>query len=448
VAQARHSIGAAAGRPAGGRVNPGLAAAGRGPGHNAPPPGPPALRIAAAGRGPLLKMPISPHDPEPPRPAPPGRAVAWLRNFWPAPVGIDGRERLRVACGVALGVLLAALLGRWWAHAAHAGHWMVASLGASAVLVFALPSSPLAQPWPVLGGNTLSVLVGVACASLVPDPALAAALAVAAAVLVMVPLRCLHPPGAAMALFVVLNPGEDAHLAVFPVLFNVLVLLAAGIAYNNLTGRSYPHPQRPAREATAGGGFTSADVDAALSHYNEVLDISRADLAGLLHMAGRAAFQRTLGELRCADIMSHPPMAVEPGVALQEAWALMRREQIKALPVVDAQGRVEGIVTVADFMRLASLDMHEGLGQRLRALVKGRSGQPSRVADIMSRQVQAVHAWQPVMDLVPLFSRGGHHHIPIVDAQSRLAGVITQSDLVRALATALPVPGPDAASAS
>jgi CBS domain-containing membrane protein len=141
-----------------------------------------------------------------------GRAVGWLRNFWPAPVGINQREWLRVTIGVALGVLLSALLGRWWWHAGAGGHyWMVASLGASAVLVFGMPSSPLSQPWAVLGGNALSVLVGVACAALVPDPSVAAALAVSLAVLVMVPLRCLHPPGAAVALFVVSRYNRQAH---------------------------------------------------------------------------------------------------------------------------------------------------------------------------------------------------------------------------------------------
>ena len=246
-----------------------------------------------------------------------------------------------------------------------------------------------------------------------------------------------------MALFVVLNPEESARLAAFPVMFNVCILLLAGIVYNNLTGRSYPHPQNAtqAPETDGDGGFTTEDLDAALAHYNQVLDISRADLAGLLHMAGRAAFQRTLGELRCADIMSRPPMAVEAGVTLKDAWEMMRREQIKALPVVDATGQVQGIITMANFMRLAKLDMHEGLGQRLRSLVLGRSGQPARVEDIMSREVQVVQARQHVMDLVPLFSRGGHHHIPIVDAKLRLAGVITQTDLVRALASVLPAAG-------
>jgi CBS domain-containing membrane protein len=312
---------------------------------------------------------------------------------------------------------------------------MVASLGASAVLVFGMPSSPLAQPWPVLGGSTLSALVGAACSAWVPDAALAGALAVGLAIALMVPLRCLHPPGGAMALYMVLSAGDGWRLAVFPILFNGLVLLATAMLYNGLTGRPYPHPQRAAgRAAAPEGAFTASDVDVALAHYNQVLDVSRADLEGLLHLAGRAAFQRTLGEVRCADIMSKPPLAVEPGTSLKDAWALMRSAQIKALPVVDAQQLVVGIVTVADFMRLANLDVHEGLGQRLRALVMGRSGQPEKVSEIMSHPVQVAGIGQHAMDLVPLFSHGGHHHIPIVDDDARLAGVITQTDLVRTLA--------------
>lgn len=363
------------------------------------------------------------------------RVTRWLRHFWPAPLGIDGRERLRFILGAMAGVLLTALLSRWLAGDSGTGPWMVASLGASAVLVFGMPSSPLAQPWPVLGGSTLSALVGAGCAALVPDPAVAGALAVGLAIALMVPLRCLHPPGGAVALYMVLNAGDGWRLAAFPILLNVLILLLAAVVYNTLTGRRYPHPQRiQAGRDIAAGAFTSADVDAALSHYNQVLDVSRADLEGLLHLAGRAAFQRTLGDLRCADIMSRPPVAVEAGVSLKDAWALMRVERVKALPVVNAQRLVIGIVTVADFMRLANLDLHEGLGQRLRTLVKGRSGQPSSVGEIMSHPVQTAHVAQHAMDLVPLFSQGGHHHIPIVDAGAQLVGVITQTDLVRTLA--------------
>lgn len=389
-------------------------------------------------------MPFTPLSPQPSsEPSSSSRAarlLAWARHFWPAPLGIDGRERLRFIVGAVTGVLLTAWLSRWWAGAGASGPWMVASLGASAVLVFGMPSSPLAQPWPVLAGSTLSALVGAVCSAVIPDAAVAGAVAVGLAIALMVPLRCLHPPGGAMALHVVLTAGDGWHLAVFPILFNVLILLFAAVIYNGLTGRRYPHPQRmaaaPAAQGTA-GGFIAADVDAALARYNQVLDVSRDDLEGLLHLAGRAAFQRTLGEVRCADIMSKPPFAVESGVSLKEAWTLMRAQQIKALPVVDAQRLVVGIVTVADFMRLANLDTHEGLGQRLRTLVLGRTGQPQTVEEIMSHPVQVAHTAQHAMDLVPLFSQGGHHHIPIVDGQERLAGVITQTDLVRTLAHSL-----------
>ena len=392
-------------------------------------------------------MPSAPSkDLPPPQNAPLSwqqRLSNWLYHFAPTPIGINGRERLRVTVGIGLGILLAALLSRWWSHGDTGPQpWIVASLGASAVLVFATPSSPLSQPWPVLAGSTLSVLIGLACAMLVPYPALSAALAVALSVAIMVPLRCLHPPGAAVALFSVLNYEHGVQLAALPIMVNAFVLVLFGIAYNTLTGRSYPHRQRPAPStpASSPSRFISSDLDAALSHYTEVLDISRADLEGLLHRAGRAAFQRTLGELRCSDIMSTPALFVQGNAPLQEAWALMRREQIKALPVIDAERQVVGIVTVADFMRLANLDLHDGLGKRLRALVMGRSTKPKVVHDIMSRPVQTAQADQHAMDLVPLFSHGGHHHIPIVDAQEQLVGIITQTDLVRALAATVHIP--------
>jgi CBS domain-containing membrane protein len=82
------------------------------------------------------------------------------------------------------------------AHGGPAAAWLVAPLGATAVLVFALPPSPLAQPWAVVAGNTLSALVGVLCARWLHDPALGACVAVAVAMTLMLRLRCLLPPSA------------------------------------------------------------------------------------------------------------------------------------------------------------------------------------------------------------------------------------------------------------
>jgi CBS domain-containing membrane protein len=311
-------------------------------------------------------------------------------------------------------------------------------MGASAVLVFAVPASPLAQPWAVVGGNTLAALVGIGCAAWVPDPAVAAALAVGLAIAVMLALRCLHPPSGASALLMVLNHTTDPRFALFPVLVNSLLMVVAGVVYNNLTGRRYPHAQQPAAApaqapSPATSRLTSADFDAALARYNQVLDIPRDDLEALLRHAERAAWRRLLGGVRCAEIMATDLVTVREDTPLAEAWTAMNQRRVKALPVVDAARRLVGIVSIGDFMRHVQPGAApQGMGQRLRALVG--QPQPARsVGQIMTRAVRTASVNRRVVALVPLFSKSGHHHIPIVDGVGRLAGMVTQSDLVRVL---------------
>ncbi len=365
------------------------------------------------------------------------KAAQYLASFWPARVNVNAAERWRAFMGAGLGILATALLSRWWAGPLAAGPWLVAPLGASAVLVFAVPSSPLAQPWSVVGGNTLSALVGTLCAMWIGDPAWAGAAAVAAAIALMFSLRCLHPPGGATALFAALG-AASFHFALFPMLVNSVLLVLAGVLYNTLTGRRYPHAQGRAVSAATSTRFTEADLDAALAHYNQVLDVSRDDLEGLLHHAESAAYQRNFGSLRCKDIMTREPLTVRPGTPLREAWMLMRQKKVKALPVVDKSRHVVGIVTVADYMRHADLEEHEGIGGRLRALMR-RGGalhaaaKPEVVGQIMTRTVRVASEEKQLAELVPLFSEGGHHHIPVIDAERHLTGIITQTDLVRSL---------------
>jgi CBS domain-containing membrane protein len=180
---------------------------------------------------------------------------------------------------------------------------IVAPLGASAVLVFAVRSSPLAQPWPVIGGNTLSAAIGVAAFQLIPDARLAAGVAVGAAILAMSLLRCLHPPGGAAALTAVIGgPGIHAAgyaFALVPVALNSVVLvLVAGLFYR-VTRHPYPHhsalpPAAIAAERRA-AGFHPDDIDAALEDMHESFDIARDDLHALLARAERHAQRRQHG---------------------------------------------------------------------------------------------------------------------------------------------------------
>jgi len=122
---------------------------------------------------------------------------------------------------------------------------IVASMGSSAVLLFAVPHGPLSQPWPVFGGHLVSAFVGVTCANLVPLPMLAAAIAVALAIGAMHYLRCIHPPGGATALGAVLG-GDAVHqlgyqFVITPVMLNAVTILLVALLFNApFAWRRYP----------------------------------------------------------------------------------------------------------------------------------------------------------------------------------------------------------------
>lgn len=193
-------------------------------------------------------------------------------------------------CGI-LGVL-------WVSHAllgAHAGVLAVASMGASAVLIFAAPHGALSQPWPVLGGHLISAFAGVTCAQWIADPMLAASLAVAVSIALMYALRCLHPPGGATALFAVL--GGEPILALgynylfVPVLLNVVVMLIIAVLFNYpFVWRRYPQAwsresQCPIENAEEKCMIPHSDLVYALSQLDTFIDVSEEDLQRIYALA-------------------------------------------------------------------------------------------------------------------------------------------------------------------
>ncbi|MGS0743733.1 HPP family protein [Glaciimonas sp. GG7] len=373
--------------------------------------------------------------------------MRWLEGFVPGPVPVSQLERLRACCGAMIGILLTGLVTRWTLGASAPLPMLVAPMGASAVLLFALPASPLAQPWSIIGGNLVSAAVGVTCAMLIDDPILAAALAVAIAIGAMLALRCLHPPSGAVAITAVLGGpiihAEGYRFLLAPIGINSLLLLAVALLFNNLTRHRYPHSARQANNNTHRTqdqapsdrlGFTPADLDVVLKNYNEVLDVSRDDLETLLLQTEMQAYRRRLGEISCADIMSRDVMTVEFGTDLQQAWQLLHQHNIKALPVLDRARRVIGIVTLLDFMRHAELDAYDNfdskLRQFLRPVLRSHSEKPEVVGQIMTKTVRTAKDSMHIVELVPLMSEYGLHHIPIVNDERRLVGIVSNTDLV------------------
>ncbi|AWI82148.1 MAG: hypothetical protein CVU19_00540 [Betaproteobacteria bacterium HGW-Betaproteobacteria-13] len=375
------------------------------------------------------------------------RVWSVLSAFKPNQQHVNGQERLRAAFGALLGLFATAMLGRLFVDAA-ALPWIIAPMGASAVLLFAVPASPLAQPWAMLGGNLLAAVIGVSCARGIPEPMMAGAVAVSAAIGLMFVLRCIHPPAGAVALTAVVGgpaiEGLGFGFVIYPVLINSVCLLALAVLYNRATGREYPQRKAVIAAAEPPGtapsslrGLAAEDLDAVLDEYNQVLDVSREDLRDLFLRAEAHAYRRRFGSVSCADVMTRGVISVEYGTLLEEAWEVMRRHQIKALPVVDKARRVVGMMTRADLMRRADLGGYRGFDERLRRFVR-RSGRTHSdkaevVGQVMSTPVQTAEEVTPLIDVIALLGGAGHSHIPIVDHDGRLSGIVTPRDLITEL---------------
>ena len=362
---------------------------------------------------------------------------------------VSKTEWLRASLGALIGIVLTGF-ATWWLLGDTASlPMLIAPIGASALLLFAVPASPLAQPWSIIGGNFLAATIGVTCATYIPEPLLAAGLAVGLSVITMFALRCLHPPSGAVALTAVLGGPAITELGYqfiwSPVMVNSLLLLATAIVFHNATRHRYPHIAKPVaqvhgtRDLPPGDrmSFTTSDLEDVLKQYNEVIDVSRGDLESLFHQAEMHAYDRRFGFITCADIMSRDVITVEFGTSLEEAWQLLRRHNIKALPVIDRARRVIGIITRIDFLRHADLNLYEGFVERFRRFVRQTAGthseKPEVVGQIMSKPVTTALLHTHIVELVPIMSDLGLHYIPILDNKRKLAGMVTQSDLIAAL---------------
>ena len=210
------------------------------------------------------------------------------------------KEKLVSGLGGAISILIVYAVTRELELELHGQLLLIASMGASAVLLFAAPSSPLSQPWNVIGGHSISAFIGVVTVSLVPDPVLGSALAAGLAITAMYYLGCLHPPGGASAVIPVLGGITIANggliFPLFPVGLGAVMMVLVAIAYNfGFKNRRYPH--RLAQWLDPGDtgphkcydDITHADFVAALSEIDTYVDISEDDLLRIYEIAsGRA----------------------------------------------------------------------------------------------------------------------------------------------------------------
>ncbi|GAB4506991.1 MAG: HPP family protein [Sulfuricaulis sp.] len=365
-----------------------------------------------------------------------------------APVG--NKEKIVSAISAFVGILLTGILSASLGQSALP--LMIASMGASSVLLFAAPHSPMAQPWSFIGGHMVSALIGIACFKLIPNPFVAAAMAVALAIFAMHWLHCLHPPGGATALAMVIS-GQELHALGYgallsPVGLNVLILMITALTVNNLfPGRRYPllAPAAGGEKLTAPAltfgrmALSKEDIESALKDMNAYIDVAKEDLEEIYSRASLHHMRRHMGEVICRDIMTRDVGTAEYGDELATVWEMMRQRKLKGVPVVDRARRVIGIVTIVDFLKQVDRTQHAHpqILDRMRAFIRRTTGlttdKPEVIGQIMSAPVMTAREDTHIVSLIPLFSEHNIHHVPIVDKQGRVTGMVTQTDLSVAL---------------
>lgn len=350
-----------------------------------------------------------------------------LQALGPAMGRPGAREMARAAAGAAAGLLaclaLAHLLNPVSTEISPAA-LLFAPLGATAFLVFAVPNSPLSQPWSAVVGNTAAALIALTVIRFVGNPALSAALSVGGGILAMMALRAIHPPAAAVALLIAMNAGalrETGYVFAFrPVMLDTALLVAFGVLWNRATGRVYPFRQTGPSGAAPGpdqrlGGLSGNELAAILQRMNLGANIGAADLGRLIGAAQAEATARHIGGVTCGQIMTRDVFALRPGTPLAEIGRMFRDHPVKALPVTDARNRFLGLVNQSIYI----------------AAMEGEAG--ATAADIMRRTTRTLPPDAPLAPLIQILAAGGQANVPIVE-DGRLLGVITRSDLIAVLA--------------
>ena len=145
------------------------------------------------------------------------------------------------------------------------------------------------------------------------------------------------------------------------------------------------------------------------------------------------------------DIMDSEPATVAPDASVEDVIRTLREHELPGVPVVDADGRLAGLVTEADLVLPDDQgDLHiphyinlfggtvflEPLGRFEERLRKAFA---SNAADMMTRDPDGVSPDTSVQEAARLVHESGHNRLPVVQ-DGRLMGVVTRLDLLGALA--------------
>ncbi|MDO9054893.1 MAG: CBS domain-containing protein [Gallionella sp.] len=180
--------------------------------------------------------------------------------------------------------------------------------------------------------------------------------------------------------------------------------------------------------------LTDADILDAMRHISGYLDITTEDFRTIYHLAHRHALGRLLGDFTAGTLMRTGIQPLLAGMSLVEAAREMVRSGYKALPVVDAQGCVIGMLTERDFLQCFNVAtfMELLLNARDSAFELTHRWHEMPVSAAMTSSVVAVSCYAGFGEVMEAFRRHDGRSLPVVNSDGRLQGLLLRKDFISA----------------
>ncbi|WP_417271075.1 HPP family protein [Celeribacter sp.] len=371
-----------------------------------------------------------------------------LRSLGPAVASASPREAIRAGFGAFIGLGLAGALLLLPFADKSLGFYLVAPFGASAVLLFAVPNSPLAQPWSAIVGNTVAAVVSVAVCLTVADPTLRVALAVGLAIVATILCRAVHPPSGAVAMTAAMSPEAIEALgfwfALAPVAAGTTFIVALATIYARLTGRHYPIRQfdDPSKQGTLDRnpverlGLSEEELTELLGRYRQSFNLGVEDFARLLGAAELQAATHSSDAMTAQDIMSRDLITVRENSTLSEVAELFKHHRFASLPVTGPDAKYLGIIFQIHLIRQAredALRLERGFRAAFKRLLDSNWDRPIRAGEIMDVAGPRATPQTPIGSLVLMMVDSEVDAVPVLDGD-RVTGIVTRTDMFAAMA--------------
>ncbi|KZY03906.1 MULTISPECIES: HPP family protein [Alphaproteobacteria] len=371
-----------------------------------------------------------------------------IRSLGPAVAHVTPLEAVRAGIGGLVGLGVTGLFLLSPTVDLELGLFLVAPFGASSVLLFAVPNSPLAQPWSAVVGNTVAAAIGVAACLLIADPAVRIAVAVGGAITTTILCRAVHPPAGAVAMTAAMSPETVERLgfwfALTPIAVGTVALVVMAVIYARLTGRHYPfrHFEDKGSHGTADRdpsvrlGLAENELTEILERYRQSFNIGAEDLARMIGAAELQAAAHRTGPMTAKKIMSRDVVTITPDTGLDVVADLFKRHKFTSLPVVGASGRFQGIIFQLHLITQAGEDalrLDRTFTAAIKRLLDPRRKRSVTAGDIMNVAVPRATTSTPIGALLPMMADGQVDAVPVLE-YDRLVGIVTQTDLVAAMA--------------